>query len=61
VVRLRQGNGDVMHAGPEVSVASTKACTSTAVAFALLTPHLGRVRDLSRQPENNGLEKDVKG
>jgi glucosamine--fructose-6-phosphate aminotransferase (isomerizing) len=35
-----------IHAGPEVSVASTKAFTSTVVAFALLALHLGRVRDL---------------
>ncbi|MER5623463.1 glutamine--fructose-6-phosphate transaminase (isomerizing) [Streptosporangium sp. NPDC002544] len=39
--------GLYLHAGPEVSVASTKAFTSTAVAFALLALHLGRVRDLS--------------
>lgn len=44
----RECNGGVyLHAGPEVSVASTKAFTSTAVAFALLALHLGRVRDLS--------------
>src|SRR5262249_9073236 len=39
--------GLYLHAGPEVSVASTKAFTSTALAFALLALHLGRVRDLS--------------
>ncbi|MEV5889149.1 glutamine--fructose-6-phosphate transaminase (isomerizing) [Nonomuraea fuscirosea] len=39
--------GIYLHAGPEVSVASTKAFTSTSVAFALLALHLGRVRDLS--------------
>ncbi|MER6172856.1 glutamine--fructose-6-phosphate transaminase (isomerizing) [Streptosporangium sp. NPDC001681] len=44
----RECDGGVyLHAGPEVSVASTKAFTSTAVAFALLALHLGRVRDLS--------------
>ncbi|MBO3752893.1 glutamine--fructose-6-phosphate transaminase (isomerizing) [Streptosporangiaceae bacterium NEAU-GS5] len=44
----REVDGGVyLHAGPEVSVASTKAFTSTAVAFALLALHLGRVRDLS--------------
>ncbi|MFD0890805.1 SIS domain-containing protein, partial [Streptosporangium algeriense] len=32
--------GLYLHAGPEVSVASTKAFTSTAVAFALLALHL---------------------
>ncbi len=41
------GSGIYLHAGPEVSVASTKAFTSTIVAFALLGLHLGRVRDLS--------------
>ena len=40
------GAGVYIHAGPEVSVASTKAFTSTVVAFALLALHLGRVRDL---------------
>jgi len=39
--------GIYLHAGPEVSVASTKAFTSTAVAFALLALHFGRVHDLS--------------
>lgn len=33
-------------AGPEVSVASTKAFTCTLTAFSLLALHLGRVRDL---------------
>ena len=40
------GSGVYIHAGPEVSVTSTKSFTSTAVAFALLALHLGRVRDL---------------
>ncbi len=39
--------GIYIHAGPEVAVASTKAVTSTLVAFALLALHLGRVRDVS--------------
>jgi glucosamine--fructose-6-phosphate aminotransferase (isomerizing) len=44
----REVDGGVyLHAGPEVSVASTKAFTSTSLAFALLALHLGRVRDLS--------------
>jgi glucosamine--fructose-6-phosphate aminotransferase (isomerizing) len=44
----REVDGGVyLHAGPEVSVASTKAFTSTAVAFALLALHFGRVHDLS--------------
>jgi len=39
--------GLYLHAGPEISVASTKAFTSTVVAFALIALHFGRVRDLS--------------
>ena len=39
--------GIYLHAGPEVSVASTKALTNMAVAFAMLGIHLGRIRDLS--------------
>ena len=41
------GGGVYIHAGPEVSVASTKTFTCTLVAFALLALHLGRIRDLS--------------
>src|SRR6185312_14958206 len=40
------GGGIYLHAGPEVSVASTKTFTSTAVAFALLSVHLARMRDM---------------
>ncbi|GAA4104322.1 glutamine--fructose-6-phosphate transaminase (isomerizing) [Actinomadura miaoliensis] len=44
----RECDGGVyLHAGPEIAVASTKAYTSTAVVFALLALHLGRIRDLS--------------
>jgi glucosamine--fructose-6-phosphate aminotransferase (isomerizing) len=39
--------GVYIHAGPEVSVASSKSFTSTCVAFAMLAVHLGRIRDLS--------------
>jgi glutamine---fructose-6-phosphate transaminase (isomerizing) len=39
--------GIYLHAGPEVAVASTKALTNMALAFALLALNLGRVRDLS--------------
>lgn len=39
--------GIYLHAGPEVSVASTKALTNMALSFALLALNLGRVRDLS--------------
>jgi glutamine---fructose-6-phosphate transaminase (isomerizing) len=41
------GRGVYLHAGPEVAVVSTKTFTCTAVAFALLAIHLGRIRDLS--------------
>ncbi|MGW9205917.1 glutamine--fructose-6-phosphate transaminase (isomerizing) [Embleya sp. NPDC055664] len=44
----RQCDGGIyLHAGPEVSVASTKALTHMAVGFALLALALGRVHDLS--------------
>ncbi|HYO31629.1 MAG TPA: glutamine--fructose-6-phosphate transaminase (isomerizing) [Nocardioidaceae bacterium] len=39
--------GIYIHAGPEISVASTKALTNMSISFALLALHLGRVRDLS--------------
>ena len=39
--------GIYIHAGPEVSVTSSKTFTCTLVAFALLALHLGRIRDLS--------------
>ncbi|SDY08300.1 glucosamine--fructose-6-phosphate aminotransferase (isomerizing) [Amycolatopsis xylanica] len=41
------GRGMLLHAGPEVSVASTKAVTNMGVSFAMLALALGRVRDLS--------------
>jgi glutamine---fructose-6-phosphate transaminase (isomerizing) len=41
------GRGIYIHAGPEIAVVSTKSFTCTAVAFALLALHLGRLRDLS--------------
>ncbi|TNC26025.1 glutamine--fructose-6-phosphate transaminase (isomerizing) [Amycolatopsis alkalitolerans] len=41
------GSGVFLHAGPEVSVASTKAYTNMGVVFAMLALALGRVRDLS--------------
>ncbi|MDQ2852285.1 glutamine--fructose-6-phosphate transaminase (isomerizing) [Dermatophilaceae bacterium Sec6.4] len=39
--------GIYLHAGPEISVASTKVLTHMGVGFALLALLLGRVRDLS--------------
>ncbi|ASJ75419.1 glutamine--fructose-6-phosphate transaminase (isomerizing) [Granulosicoccus antarcticus] len=41
--------GIYMHAGPEVSVASTKAYTSMLTVFSLLALMLGRLRDVSPQ------------
>jgi glucosamine--fructose-6-phosphate aminotransferase (isomerizing) len=38
--------GVYLHAGPEVSVTSTKTFTSTSVVFALLALFLGRIRDV---------------
>jgi glutamine---fructose-6-phosphate transaminase (isomerizing) len=44
----RECDGGVyLHAGPEVSVTSTKTFTATATVFALIALHLGRIRDLS--------------
>lgn len=57
----RECDGGVyLHAGPEVSVASTKALTHMGVAFGMLALSLGRVRDLSYadgQRIINGLKK----
>jgi glucosamine--fructose-6-phosphate aminotransferase (isomerizing) len=39
--------GVYLHAGPEISVASTKAFSSMVIALSLIALHLGRVRDLS--------------
>ncbi len=41
------GRGIYLHAGPEIAVVATKTFTCTAVAFALLAIHWGRLRDLS--------------
>ena len=41
------GRGIYLHAGPEIAVVATKTFTCTAVAFALLAIHLGRIRDVS--------------
>ena len=46
-VAREAGSGIFLHAGPEVSVASTKALTNMAGCFAMLALLLGRVRDLS--------------
>ncbi|MBX2835610.1 MAG: glutamine--fructose-6-phosphate transaminase (isomerizing) [Gammaproteobacteria bacterium] len=46
----REVDGGVyMHAGPEVSVASTKAYTSMLMVFSLLALTLGRIKDMSPQ------------
>jgi glucosamine--fructose-6-phosphate aminotransferase (isomerizing) len=39
--------GVYLHAGPEISVTSTKTFTATCVVFGLLALHLGRIHDLS--------------
>jgi len=41
--------GVYIHAGPEIGVASTKAFTSQVTVLALLTMHLGRLRDMSQE------------
>ncbi|MFC7343654.1 glutamine--fructose-6-phosphate transaminase (isomerizing) [Saccharopolyspora griseoalba] len=41
------GRGVLLHAGPEIAVASTKAVTNMAVSFGMLALLMGRVRDLS--------------
>jgi len=44
----REVDGGVyLHAGPEISVTSTKTFSATATVFALLALHLGRIHDLS--------------
>jgi len=49
--------GIYMHAGPEVSVASTKAYTSMLTAFSLLALMMGRSRDLSPQRGSSLIEE----
>jgi glutamine---fructose-6-phosphate transaminase (isomerizing) len=52
--------GIYLHAGPEISVASTKAVTAMVIAFALLALSFGRVRDLSMSDGRrliNGLHR----
>ncbi len=46
-IARQTGSGIFLHAGPEVSVASTKALTNMVGCFAMLGLLLGRVRDLS--------------
>jgi glucosamine--fructose-6-phosphate aminotransferase (isomerizing) len=48
--RPRVDGGIYLHAGPEIAVASTKALTNMAIAFAMLALHLGRLHDLVRMP-----------
>ena len=53
----RETDGGIyMHAGPEVSVASTKAYTCSLVCLALLALHLGRTRDLSPEQGRRLIE-----
>ncbi len=54
------GSGLFLHAGPEISVASTKAFTNMAVSFALLGLLIARTRDMSSaqgQQLINGLKQ----
>ena len=48
------GQGVFLHAGPEISVASTKALTNMTVTFAMLGVMLGRIRDLNLDPADSG-------
>ena len=48
-VAREAGRGVYIHAGPEIGVASTKAFTSQVTVLALLTMHLGRLRDMSQE------------
>jgi glucosamine--fructose-6-phosphate aminotransferase (isomerizing) len=48
-VARETGRGVYTHAGPEIGVASTKAFTSQVTVLALLTMHLGRLRDMSQE------------
>jgi glucosamine--fructose-6-phosphate aminotransferase (isomerizing) len=43
------GSGIFLHAGPEISVASTKAFTNMAVSFAMLALLIARTRDMSAE------------
>ena len=53
----RETDGGIyMHAGPEVSVASTKAYTCSLVCLALFALHLGRTRDLSPEQGRRLIE-----
>jgi glutamine---fructose-6-phosphate transaminase (isomerizing) len=49
------GRGVYLHAGPETSVASTKAVSSMLTVLALVSVHLGRVRDLGPAEGNRLL------
>ncbi|MGY0499180.1 glutamine--fructose-6-phosphate transaminase (isomerizing) [Nocardia sp. FBN12] len=50
------GAGVFLHAGPEISVASTKALTNMTVSFTMLALLLGRVRDLSAADGNRVVD-----
>ena len=53
----RETDGGIyMHAGPEVSVASTKAYTCSLICLALFALHLGRTRDLSPEQGRRLIE-----
>ncbi len=52
------GRGVYLHAGPEISVASTKAFTSQVTVLAMMALKLGRTRRLSRE-EGLGLCNEI--
>ena len=52
------GRGVYLHAGPEISVASTKAFTSQVTVLAMMALKLGRTRRLSRE-EGLGLCSEI--
>ena len=54
------GRGVYLHAGPEISVASTKAFTAQVVTLLMTALKLGRTRRLSRE-EGDGLVKAISG
>jgi glucosamine--fructose-6-phosphate aminotransferase (isomerizing) len=49
------GTGLYLHAGPELSVTSTKTFTSTAAVFALFALYIGRIRDVGPADGNRIL------
>ncbi|MCR5751822.1 MAG: glutamine--fructose-6-phosphate transaminase (isomerizing) [Kiritimatiellae bacterium] len=57
-IARESGRGVYLHAGPEISVASTKAFTSQVTVLAMMALKLGRTRRLSRE-EGLGLCNEI--